>query len=226
MAVDGFKWYLPARRVGKKLVVCGSTEPTGGTTVLEVSNPGDDPVFPEERRGRRARTSSGAGGTAFLRSCGGGSWQATARTLPKNARRSRATGRSWRGRARGFRLRARGSPLSGSVSPSSGSSLPGPGALRTRRLSLQGSLMVAEGFYWYLPGRRAGRESSEAVKRTEHKSGIWDVVFPPRFRHDGSEPLADSSPCQGVCLARDMGHDGPCPGAHAPCGDGETSWPG
>jgi hypothetical protein len=45
MTIDGMKWYQPSRRVGKKPLECASTEPTGGTSVLEVSSPGDQPVF-------------------------------------------------------------------------------------------------------------------------------------------------------------------------------------
>ena len=47
MTIDGIQWYLPARRVGRRTALepAQSTEPTNGTTVLQVSNPGDDPIF-------------------------------------------------------------------------------------------------------------------------------------------------------------------------------------
>ncbi|MGO9377799.1 MAG: hypothetical protein ACLP29_04500, partial [Dissulfurispiraceae bacterium] len=45
MTVDGLLWYLPNRKAGKTVFDCTSTEPTWGTTILEVVNPGDDPLF-------------------------------------------------------------------------------------------------------------------------------------------------------------------------------------
>src|SRR5208283_4720461 len=46
MTVDGLQWYLPARNTGKKVFDCRpAAEATWGTTIFEVSNPGDNPIF-------------------------------------------------------------------------------------------------------------------------------------------------------------------------------------
>jgi hypothetical protein len=54
--------------------------------------------------------------------------------------------------------------------------------------------MVAEGFYWYLPGRRAGKTSSQAVKRSESKPSIWAAVFPPLIEQRGLKATRTSLP--------------------------------
>jgi len=49
-----------------------------------------------------------------------------------------------------------------------------------------GTLMAIEGFYWYIPGRRAGNEGYESVRLTHHKKTIWDFAFPPALQHPRS----------------------------------------
>ena len=196
MAVDGFKWYLPARRVGKKPVVCVSTEPTGGTTVLEVSNPGDNPVFlrsagvpgAEELRNRWNRLSP-VMRRRFL---------ASDRTDFAEERTVLACYRTLMARSRtGLSFTRTGFAFIGLGVALIRQFPAGPWSIADAALILAGIMMVVEGFYWYLPGRRAGRESSEAVTKTERKSGIWDFVFPPRFRHDGSGPFRKAPPVKG-----------------------------
>ena len=46
-------------------------------------------------------------------------------------------------------------------------------------LILVGIAMTAEGFYWYIPGRKTTRESAERIKKTSKKISIWDFVFRP-----------------------------------------------
>jgi uncharacterized membrane protein YidH (DUF202 family) len=59
--------------------------------------------------------------------------------------------------------------------------------------------MIAEGSYWYFPGRRAGLESCETVKSSECRQSIWDAVLPPLFNHGGVEPGRFSlSPLRGI----------------------------
>jgi uncharacterized membrane protein YidH (DUF202 family) len=43
---------------------------------------------------------------------------------------------------------------------------------------LTGSVMVAEGFYWYLPGRKAGADGRQTVSRAEKEATIWDIILP------------------------------------------------
>jgi uncharacterized membrane protein YidH (DUF202 family) len=196
MTVDGFKWYLPARRVGKKPVICGSTEPTGGTTVLEVSNPGDEPVFlrsavvpgADELRIRWNRLSP-VMRRRFL---------ASDRTDFAEERTVLACYRTLMARSRtGLSFTRTGFAFIGLGVALIRQFPAGPWSIADAALILEVVMMVVEGFYWNLPGRRAGRESSEAVTRTERKSGIWDFVFPPRFRHDSSGPLRTAPPVRG-----------------------------
>jgi uncharacterized membrane protein YidH (DUF202 family) len=57
----------------------------------------------------------------------------------------------------------------------------GPWSVLDGLLILAGAAMVAEGFFWYVPGRSAGAKSFDSVKRSEEKPRIWDFVFPPAF---------------------------------------------
>jgi uncharacterized membrane protein YidH (DUF202 family) len=196
MAVDGFRWYLPARRVGKKPVVCRPTEPTGGTTVLEVSNPGDNPVF--------ARSAAVPGADELRNRWNGLSpvmrrrFLASDRTDLAEERTVLACYRTLMARSRtGLSFTRTGFAFIGLGIALTRQFPAGPWSFVDAALILTGVVMVAEGFYWYLPGRRAGRESSEAVMKTEHKPGIWEFVFPPRFRHDGSRPLRTAPPVRG-----------------------------
>ena len=45
--------------------------------------------------------------------------------------------------------------------------------------------MTLEGFYWYLPGRHAGAEGLESIRKAEAKLRIWDLVFPPVLKVTG-----------------------------------------
>lgn len=196
MTIDGLKWYLPARRTGKKPVVCNVTEPTGGTSVLEVSNPGDEPVFLRsvevpgavDLRNRWNRLSP-VMRRRFL---------ASDRTDFAEERTALACYRTLMARSRtGLSFTRTGFSLIGLGIALMRQFAAGTWSIADAMIVLTGILMVAEGFYWYLPGRRAGRESTDAVTRTERKSSIWDAVFPPRVRHDGSNPLRSAPPVRG-----------------------------
>src|ERR1700690_3720530 len=45
ITIDGLFWYIPSRKAGRRLIQCASSDPTWGTTVLEVTNPGNNPIF-------------------------------------------------------------------------------------------------------------------------------------------------------------------------------------
>lgn len=45
MTFEGLLWYIQARRQGKISLNCASTEPTWGTTALQVVHPGNNPAF-------------------------------------------------------------------------------------------------------------------------------------------------------------------------------------
>ncbi len=178
MAVDGFLWYLPARRTGKKMPECVSTHPTGNSTVLEVSNPGNDPCF------FRTRPAAGADElradwsnlTPVMRR----RFLASDRTDLAEERTTLACHRTLMARGRnGLAFTRTGVAFAGlgivllRQFPTGGWTLFDAGLIVT------GIMMALEGFYWYLPGRRAGIVCVDSVKEAEEKINIWDIVFPP-----------------------------------------------
>ncbi|MCK9420515.1 MAG: hypothetical protein M0R70_14180 [Nitrospirae bacterium] len=193
MTIDGMKWYLPARIVGEKHLDCSSTEPTGGSTVLQVSNPGDDPIF------SRSNEVAGAGklrsGWNNLSPVMRRRFLASDRTDLAEERTSLACHRTLMARAR-----------TGLSFTRTGIAFIGIGIALLRQyhvglwvaldvaLVILGAMMVAEGFYWYLPGRHAGEKSSQAVKRSEGKPSIWDAVFPFVFKQGNVDPIRMSLP--------------------------------
>ena len=130
MAVDGLLWYLPARKSGRKVYDFSGTEPTWGTTTLEMSDPGDNPVF------KRTGYIEGA---AVLRS----NWSNLSPVMRRRFLASdrtdfaeertmwQATGQKWRGRAPGWHLVERVLRAADSVLPYCVSSVPGHGLFLT-----------------------------------------------------------------------------------------------
>lgn len=190
IVVDGLLWYIPTRKKGRKLLGCASTEPTWGTTVLEVSNPGNNPIFTrtepiEEADKLRAdwNNLSPVMRRRFL---------ASDRADMAEERTTLACYRTLMARARtGLAFTRTGIAFVGI-----GIALlrlrefyAGPWQLLGVFLILIGLVIVTEGFYWYLPGRRAGEESFESVKKIESKQNIWDFVFPPVHKYPGSEDI-------------------------------------
>jgi len=193
MAIDGIRWYMPARRTGKKTTICSGTEHTGGTAVLTASNPGDAAVF------TRSAPTAGADG---LRS----GWNrlspvmrrrflASDRTDFAEERTVLACYRTLMARARtglaftrtGFAFIGLGIALFRQFSA-------GPWTIVDAVLVLAGLLMVAEGFSWYLPGRRAASESDSSVRHAANEPGIWDMVFPPQLKDQTRQNGASSVP--------------------------------
>jgi uncharacterized membrane protein YidH (DUF202 family) len=201
MTIDGIQWYLPARRVGGKPLDCASTEPTNGTTVLQVSNPGDDPIFTR---------SADVSGAEKLRSGWNNLSPVMRRRFLASDRTDFAEERTVLACYRTHMARAR----TGLAFTRTGIAFIGLGIALLRQfheglwtildgtLILLGAFMVAEGFYWYLPGRHAGAKSSQAVKTSEDKPSIWDSVFPLVFKHKDLEAVRMSLP--------------PVKGSHAP----------
>lgn len=44
-------------------------------------------------------------------------------------------------------------------------------------LILIGTAMTLEGFHWYVPGRQAGKEGLDVIKKKHEKGSIWDFMF-------------------------------------------------
>ncbi|MBF0505323.1 MAG: hypothetical protein HQL09_00655 [Nitrospirae bacterium] len=186
MTVDGLLWYLPARKTGKKVFECRATEPTWGTTVLEVVNPGDNPLFVRTGHVEDA---------AVLRS----NWS---NLSPVMRRRFLASDRTdfaeertthvcyWTSMARartGLAFTRTGVVFIGFGIGLLRQFTPGPWTFFDASLIVVGVAMATEGFYWYMPGRHAGWASLEAVRKTQAKKNIWDFIFPPALKHPGSD---------------------------------------
>jgi uncharacterized membrane protein YidH (DUF202 family) len=188
VAADGFRWYLPARAIGRKKLHCVATGPTGGSSVLEVSHPGNDPVF--TRTGIITGAEKLRAGWEDLSPVMRRRFLASDRTDLAEERTVLACLRTMMARAR-----------TGLAFTRTGVAFIGIGVALLRQfradiwtsigvaLTLVGGIMVLEGFYWYVPGRRAGTEGLESVQRTEKSESIWDVVFPPTFKQTNASSV-------------------------------------
>ncbi len=184
-AIDGLRWYLPARKIGKIRLDCASTESTGGSTVLTLSNPGDNPVF--------SRTDT-IPGSVELRDDWDDLSPVMRRRFLASDRTDLAEERTVLACFRTVMARAR----TGLSFTRTGIAFIGVGIALLRQFPaglwtsigvssiIIGGLMVMEGFYWYIPGRRAGTRGMESVKNTENSGNIWDFVFPPTFKQSGT----------------------------------------
>jgi uncharacterized membrane protein YidH (DUF202 family) len=186
--IDGLTWYIPARKTGRRFFECASTEPTWGTTVLEVSNPGDRPVF--------TRTNP-VNGASDLRADWSNLSPVMRRRFFAIDRTDLAEERTTLAAYRTLMARAR----TGLAFTRSGIALIGIGIALLRQFHaspwitfdagfvLIGIGMAMEGFYWYLPGRRAGIECFKSVRLAGTNQTIWDFVFPPAFKGTGHKHI-------------------------------------
>jgi uncharacterized membrane protein YidH (DUF202 family) len=195
MSYDGLIWYLPARKTGSKSLDCSSTEAAGGITILEISNPGDNPCF--------ERTMPIKGAEELYNDWGNLSpvmrrrFLAIDRTDMAEERTILACHRTMMSRARtGLSFSRTGAAFIGI-----GIALlrfkqfrPGPWTVFDAALILIGILMALEGLHWYLPGRRSGIECFESVKKAADKRNIWDFVFPPANNRLNLEDIRGSVP--------------------------------
>ncbi|MEJ2381895.1 MAG: hypothetical protein P8076_12080 [Gammaproteobacteria bacterium] len=175
--VDGLFWYLPARREHKDIKPYPPYDVPEEFSVLEVSDPGGamnfarspvvesaaalrqhwDALSPVERRRFLAndRTDLAEERTvmAYLRTM-----MAKARTGLAFARTGIAFGGIGIGFIRKFHT--------------------GPWSPFDWALIAIGVVMLLEGFYWYLPGRKAANAGREAINKATGKKGPWDRIFP------------------------------------------------
>ena len=193
MAADGLLWYIPVRRGGKSKVICRPTGPVQGTTVLEVYNPGDAPVF-----GRSAPVE----GAGDLRD----SWSSLSPVMRRRFLASDRTDFAEERTLLAFYRTEMARARTGLAFTRTGSAFIGLGIGLLRQFSrgqwiafslfvlLTGTVMALEGFSWYLPGRRAGKEGLKAVRKMTAGECIWDFVCPasrkgPRTNVASSELL-------------------------------------
>ncbi len=186
MTVDGLLWYLPTRKAGKTVFDCTSTEPTWGTTVLEVANPGDSPLFTRTGHveGAAALRSRWSNLSPVMRR----RFLASDRTDFAEERTIHVYYRTWMAMARtGLAFTRTGVIFIGFGIALLRQFRPGPWTFFDAALIIVGLAMAAEGFYWYVPGRHAGAASLEAICKVESGKNIWDFLFPPALKHPGSE---------------------------------------
>jgi len=180
MAVDGLRWYLPARAAGASLPDCALSDPTNGTSVLAAGFKGETPEF--ERTAEDPGADKLRQGWNRLSPVMRRRFLASDRTDLAEERTALACYRTLMARARtGLSFTRTGIAFVG-LGVALVRQLPaGPWSLVDALLILAGAAMVAEGFFWYVPGRSAGAKSFDSVKRSEEKPRIWDFVFPPAF---------------------------------------------
>lgn len=189
MVIDGIKWHLPARNIGRNLLACSTTEPTWGTTVLEVSNPGDNPVFTRTNPIKDAEKLRA--GWKNLSPVMRRRFLASDRTDMAEERTVLACYRTIMARARtGLAFARTGIAFIGLGIALLRQFHASPWTAFDIALIFTGLIMVIEGFYWYFPGRQAGISSLESVKKADSKKTIWDFVFPlPVFKHTNTESI-------------------------------------
>jgi uncharacterized membrane protein YidH (DUF202 family) len=176
--IDGLSWYLPARRLGKERFIYRATEPTGGTSVLTAA--------PDQGDLTKFLRSTKVPGAAELRQ----QWNrlspvmrrrflASDRTDLAEERTVLASYRTLMARARtGLSFTRTGAAFIGLGIALLRQFRSGPWSALDALIIFMGAAMVAEGFYWYLPGRKAGREGAHAVSAAETRRSIWEEVFP------------------------------------------------
>jgi uncharacterized membrane protein YidH (DUF202 family) len=178
MTVDGMMWYVPARKEAKSPLDCSETGSDWGSTVLTVSHPGDAPIFI-----RMAPVQGAAelrAGWSSLSPVMRRRFLASDRTDFAEERTIFACFRTKMARARtGLAFTRTGVAFAGLGIALLRQFHAGPWRLFDYGLITVGLLMAIEGFYWYMPGRRAGREGHESVRQTHHRKTIWDFAFPP-----------------------------------------------
>lgn len=186
IAVDGLKWYMPARRIGKKTIKCIPTEPTWGTTVLEASNLGDNPSF--TRTGPVEGADKLRADWNKLSPVMRRRFLASDRTDMAEERTVLACYRTVMARARtGLAFTRSGIAFIGLGIALLRQFHEGPWTVLDSALIFTGILMAMEGFHWYMPGRRAGIEGFELVQKAEGSRSIWDFVFPPSLKQINAE---------------------------------------
>lgn len=177
MVIDGIKWHVGARNTGKTMPACSGTEPTWGTTFLEVSNVENEPVFKRtdpvpgaDKLRAKWNNLSPVMRRRFL---------ASDRTDMAEERTVLACYRTIMARARtGLAFARTGIAFIGLGIALFRQFHAGPWTILDFFLIFLGSIMIMEGFYWYFPGRKAGVDAFESFKKSGGKTTIWDFVFP------------------------------------------------
>jgi uncharacterized membrane protein YidH (DUF202 family) len=189
MAFDGIKWYLPARQLKTRVPTCTDTGATGGTTVLAVSSEKDFPLFirSSEVVGARELRNGWSSLSPVMRR----RFLASDRTDYAEERTLLACFRTRMAKARTGLAFVR----TGVAFVSLGLALirlfyPSRWMILDFSLIGIGTLMVTEGFLWYLSGRQGGVAGNLSVKQRFRTDTIWDFFFPHRYFQSGPESLS------------------------------------
>ncbi len=183
---DGLKWYMPSRPVGGMPVDCSSTEPDGGSSVLGVAVENNSPVF---------RRSAIVRGAERLRAAWSSLSPVMRRRFIASDRSDMAEERTGLAGHRTELAKAR----TGLAFTRTGATFIGLGIALIRHfhssgwtvfditLITLGTLMCAEGLYWYLAGQRSAMKAFKWAQSMNYKESIWDFVLPFRKRpHQGT----------------------------------------
>jgi len=193
LVYEGIKWYLPARFAGKQPIWIRDTRPKGEMTVLEVVSTVDPPSFVR---------SAPIAGSGLLRRLWDRLSPVMRRRFLASDRTDFAEERTVLAYYRSIMAKAR----TGLAFTRSGIAFTGLGIGFIRgfphtgwtaldvALIVCGLLMIAEGFYWYLPGRSAGSASLKSLNRAAGAPSFWDAVVPPYHRKLDDEMIKHDRP--------------------------------
>lgn len=200
LIADGLRWYLPARKLSHQRLSSGLPEKPKGVSVLF--------AVLDDFRVRFRRTEPVPGAQALR-----DDWDALSPVMRRRFlaldRTDMAEERTLLAYLRTLMAKSR----TGMALGRTGVALAGIGIAVIRQyapdgwsflgwaLITNGVLMTLEGFMWYLPGRKAGKESIDSTSKAEACATPWDLVLPPETcapdeprhrpavsRHDGVEP--------------------------------------
>lgn len=175
--IHGLRWYLPVRKLAGKRPYYHPTDSTFGSTVLAMKRNGDDVSIDRTDPVEGADTLRL--GWHRLSSVMKRRFLATDRTDLAEERTALASFRTSMAQAR-----------TGLAFTRTGISFTGLG-IGLWRLSTHsngwivfyvglifvGILMTMEGFYWYVPGRRAANWGLELIRKKRKNISIWDFMF-------------------------------------------------
>lgn len=173
---EGLLWYLPIRKVARKMPAYTPTEPTFGSTFLKMTH--------SEGKASIRRTGPIEGADTLRMG-----WNRLSPVMKRRFlaidRTDLAEERTTLSSYRTAMARAR----TGLAFTRTGTTLIGLGIALFRQfpvsgwvtfysaLILVGAAMTLEGFHWYVPGRRAGNEGLKLIREKHLKASIWDFMF-------------------------------------------------
>ena len=176
LSIEGLMWYLPIRRVARAMPSYTPTESTFGSTFLEMTDPGGKASI--SRAGPIKGADALRTGWNRLSPIMKRRFLAIDRTDHAEERTTLSSYRTVMARARtGLALTRTGIAFIGlGIALFRQFPLSGWDVFYSA-LILVGTAATAEGFHWYVPGRRAGNEGLKLITRKHAKSSIWDFMI-------------------------------------------------